>query len=394
MLTDFPALSAIKDTKIVFAANSSAGQGGQGEFLRQMIFALAHLPHASVYSRSGAVEVPLEGFPWPQLRALISMPVLRRRMDWMTLLSDLQFDRAVVSRVGRPDVFDGVMAQCANTLEYLRPQGKKLVLTCLNTHIDNLIDVVEAEHRKVGYRGHHFFHPMMRKRSLREIESAGYIRVTSEWAKHTFVERGVSASKLRVIYPAVDLEHFKPVSKKDGIFRVLAVASIDPRKGIHYLLQAFEQARIPRSELVLIGGTGDPWSKQMLREFQSRNPNITQRFMDVTTTPIVESYGSASVLVHPAIEDGYGLVVAQALACGRPAIVTRQSGVSELIRDGQNGFVVESRSVEQLRDRLQLLASDRRLVEQMGERAPASVAHLGYEAFARNLLGFYREVLL
>ena len=41
----------------------------------------------------------------------------------------------------------------------------------------------------------------------------------------------------------------------DGTFRVLAVASIEPRKGVHHLLEAFERAAIPKSELTLIGGT-------------------------------------------------------------------------------------------------------------------------------------------
>ena len=289
--------------------------------------------------------------------------------------------------------WDGVMGQCCETFGRLRRGGTRLVLTCLNTHIDNLVEVLETEYRAINHGGHHSFHPSMVERSRREIELAHCIRVNSQLAKQTFVERGVPSFKLQVIHPAINLAHFRPAPKKDHTFRVLAVASIDPRKGIHYLLRAFEEARIPKSELVLIGGTGDPWSRKMLSEFQRRNPNITQRFMDVTTAPASESYGSASVVVHPALEDGYGLVVPQALACGKPVIVTRSSGASELVQDGKNGFLVESRSVNQLRDRLQTLASDPTLLETMSQQGPATVKHLGYPDFMSRVLDFYYGVL-
>jgi glycosyltransferase involved in cell wall biosynthesis len=144
---------------------------------------------------------------------------------------------------------------------------------------------------------------------------------------------------------------------------------------------------------VLIGGTGDRWSKDMLESFRRRHANITVSSLDVTTAPAEQTYGAASVLVHPAIEDGYGLVIPQALACGRPVIATRQSGASELIRDGENGFVVESRSVDGLRARLQLLAADRSLRERMGARAPAAVSHLSYNGFRREMLRFYQGAL-
>jgi glycosyltransferase involved in cell wall biosynthesis len=392
------ALIELLTKSICFAGNSWAGRGGQGEFLRQMVLALDYLPGATVYSRSAlarmarSVSLPLR-FPWRQLCSVVSSPVLRRRKDWLTLLSDLEFDCHVAAEIGQPDLFDGVMGQCCQTFERLRGRGTRLVLTCLNTHIDNLVNVLESEHRIVNYPGHHSFHRWMRDRSLREIELADCIRVNSGWAKQTFIDRGTPAGKIHVIHPGIDLEHFRPVAKKDDVFRVLTVASIDPRKGVHYLLRAFEEAKIPRSELVLIGGTGDAWSKRMLQDFLSRNPNIRQCFMDVTTAPVSESYGSASVLVHPALEDGYGLVVPQALASGRPVIVTRSSGASELVHDGKNGFVVESRSVEQLRNRLQLLANDRNLRESMSKGARATVTHLGYSDFIRRVLGFYWEVL-
>ena len=196
-----------------------------------------------------------------------------------------------------------------------------------------------------------------------------------------------------MVLPAIDLDHFRPVAKNDDVFRVLAVLTIDPRKGAYYLLQAFEKAAIPNSELVIIGATGDRWSRRMLQQFTSRLSNIRIQAADVLKDPIEATYGRASVFVHPAIEDGFALAVAQALACGKPVITTKQTGAAQLIADGENGYVLECRDVDGLVDRLQQLAANESLLDRMSAAAPQSVTHLGYPQFAENVARFYCQVL-
>ena len=169
--------------------------------------------------------------------------------------------------------------------------------------------------------------------------------------------------------------------------------TIDPRKGVYYLLQAFEKAAIPGSELVIIGATGDPWSKRMLQQFMGRLKNIRVQAADVFQEPIEATYGQASVLVHPAVEDGFALVVGQAMACGKPVIATRQTGASQLITNAENGYILECRDVDGLVDRLRLLARDESLLTRLSDAAPQAVAHLGYPSFAKNVARLYSGVL-
>lgn len=398
-MTTAEPFDSLAKRNISFAGNASYGIGGQGEFLRQMVFALDQLPTAKVYSRhsiadrADCVNLPF-GFPQRvQFELLRKTPWLRRRRGWLALLSDINFDTLVAAQAEGADLFDGVMGQCCHTFQKLKQSKARLVLTCLNTHIDHLIEILDSEHQRIGFNGYHSFHPRMRERATQEIELADLIRVNSESAKGTFVERGVDTRKIQVIRPAVNLDHFHPSQKKDEVFRVLAVATIEPRKGIHYLLQAFEEAKIPNSELVIVGATGDRWSNQTLREFLRRNSNIRTRSMDIMNASVTESFGEASVVVHPALEDGYALVVPQALAAGKPVIATRQTGASELIRDGENGFIVESRSLSELKRYLSLLAADRDLLETMSQRAPATVAHLSYRNFAHQVMDLYQMAL-
>ncbi|MGH7177526.1 MAG: glycosyltransferase family 4 protein, partial [Tepidisphaeraceae bacterium] len=285
-----------------------------------------------------------------------------------------------------------VMGQCCATFERLKRSSTRFVLTSLNTHVDHLRNAVEDEHDRIGFSGPTLVHSAMQRRARREIELADQIRVLSKRAARTFVERGVPEHKLVVTHLPVDANHFHPVPPRQAPFRALCVSSIEPRKGVHYLLEAWEKVAIPNAELVLIGGAGDRWSRRMLDSYLSRLDGVRQVHMDVTRAPVEESYGAADVLVHPAIEDGYGLVIPQSLACGRPVIASSAAGAAELVRDGENGFVVPPRSVSDLVDRLRLLASDRNLRERMSLAAPQSVSHLTPSNYAREVLGIYDAV--
>jgi glycosyltransferase involved in cell wall biosynthesis len=376
------------------------GAGGQGEILRQTVVAYDALPDARILSRGATAgrarcqTLPFTSFPRRSLFDLIlRLPYLRGRVDWLTLLNDVDFDVQVSRQIGNPTLFEGVMGQCAETFRRLTGTSCRRVLSALNTHIVHLDDVLRDEHARLGITKRSFVHRRMKERALEEIATADSIRVLSHLAKRTFVEHGVPEAKVHVIHPWVDHRHFHPVPRPDEVFRVMSSSSVDPRKGVYYLLQAFVAAEIPNSELVIIGGTGDRWSKAMLAGFKQRHPNIRQELRDVMNEPVEKHFGRAAVVVHPALEDGYALTIPQALASGRPVIATVQSGAAELIHDGVDGFLVEARDVEGMASALKRLAGDEALHRRMVEAAPRAVAHLTPEWFNEEVRSYYERVL-
>lgn len=387
---------------VAFSANAAVGVGGQGEFLRQMALALTapEGPSAAIYARAvpqaGGVQMPFAGWQARAQRAILSLPLVRGRNDWLAWLSDSQFDQAVAARISvdRANhplaLFDGVMAQCGATQRAL-PASTRKVLTSLNTHVDYLVRALTEEYARVGDRGHHFMSTASQRQAREEIAAADHIRVNSAFAKQTFVDAGVAPERITTIHPGVDLEHFHD-TPPPSTFRVLAVATVDPRKGLHDLIEAFEHAKLPGAELEIIGGTTDRWSKAMIESARARVRGLTVNAMDVMRVPVDVSYGRASVLVHAAVEDGFGLVVPQALASGRPVIAAATAGAAELIDDGRTGFVVPPRRPDILADRLQLLHSDHALRASMSAAARPSVAHLTYERFAREVLALYARL--
>jgi glycosyltransferase involved in cell wall biosynthesis len=97
----------------------------------------------------------------------------------------------------------------------------------------------------------------------------------------------------------------------------------------------------------------------------------------VPNSELRELYSRASVFVLPSIEEGFGMVLGEAMACGCPVIASTNTGASELISDGTEGFIVPIRSPEVIADRLQQLADEPELRHRMGRAALARVQKLG-----------------
>jgi len=112
-------------------------------------------------------------------------------------------------------------------------------------------------------------------------------------------------------------------------------------KGIALLLEAFDRLSVSNAELRIMGG----WStRSVRRRLQSRiaqDPRITVQPGD--PLPVLQK---ADVFVHPSYEDGFGYAPMEALACGVPVVVTEDTGMKEYVRDGVNGFVVPTGSVD------------------------------------------------
>ena len=101
----------------------------------------------------------------------------------------------------------------------------------------------------------------------------------------------------------------------------------------------------------------------------------------------------SDVLVLPSLGEGFGLVVTEALACGLPVIVTPNVGASDLVHDGQEGFVVPVRSADLIAERLQTLCLDRKLLAAMSRHAQASAEKHSWESYRASFADTLESVV-
>jgi glycosyltransferase involved in cell wall biosynthesis len=299
---------------------------------------------------------------------------LRWWTGWRQYLEDRHRGRWAAARVQacRPDACYVFTQVGLETLRWAQANGVPTVLDSPNGHIRGFAEVYSREAAKLAgatYRGHPT--EAMVRRVEAEYALAGRIRVSSAWARDSLVRGGVSAEKVVVIPQPLDLDHFRPAPEPHrptpaGPLRVCFVGSLDFRKGFVYLLRALRALGPGVAEAVFVGGTGDRLCRKL---WQTEAAGLAVRQQPGDPVPV---YWGSDLFVLPSLEDGFGFVVAEAMACGVPAVVTDQCGAAELIDRGKTGWILPAGDVTALVGALREAARNRTALAEMGRRARAA----------------------
>lgn len=158
-------------------------------------------------------------------------------------------------------------------------------------------------------------------------------------------------------------------SLKHPIF--LFAGHIVPRKGLNFLLDACAilQAQGCSDYTLLVVGNGE--QQEALESF-SQEHNLTECICwegRVDYDLIGSYFNCADVFVLPTLEDTWGVVVLEAMLFGKPVLCSKGAGSSELVKDGENGYVFDPCQPEKLAALMRQFIDNPQLVVQMGERS-------------------------
>ncbi len=164
-----------------------------------------------------------------------------------------------------------------------------------------------------------------------------------------------TAARARHYAPALPQARFMTFSDTD-VFRqmerripvaaavdIVCAAVLIPRKGIHHLLNAFADLDHPRARLHLLGGAENAAYAKTLRA-QAEQLGIDSRVQfagAVSQRELAAHFSGARVMVLPSLSEGLGRVVVEAMLLSLPVIGSRVGGIPDMIRDGENGYLVE-----------------------------------------------------
>ena len=225
------------------------------------------------------------------------------------------------------------------------------------------------------------------ERKEQEIQLADHIFVPSSFVENSLLEAGINKEKISVITFGAPIDYFQSKPKNDKFFRVLFVGRVEPRKGVHYLLQAWHELKFSQSELLLVGINDFPegWLER-----------YTEQIRYISSVPhasLNQYYSSANVLVLPSLVEGLALVQLEALACGIPLITTPNSGGSDIITDGIEGFIVPIRDTEMLKEKLEWCYQHPLELAEMGRAARRQAEQLTWERYRQKLASQMLQIL-
>ncbi|MCX6702715.1 MAG: glycosyltransferase family 4 protein [Candidatus Wolfebacteria bacterium] len=301
------------------------------------------------------------------------------------------FDILASRKIERSDVFNGFSSFSLHSLREAKKKGAITVLERGSSHIAYQDEILREEYGLTGVKPSisNFPHPKIIKKELEEYKEADYINVPSLFAKRTFIEKGFPESRLMLIPYGVDLKQFYGAKKEDDIFRVIYVGGMTVQKGVHYLLRAFAGLNLPNSELLLVGAMSEEM-KPFFKRYEGKFKYVSQ----VPQGRLVDYYNKSSVFVLNSIQDGFGMVIIQAMACGLPVICTTNTGGADIAREGIDGFIIPIRSVDALKQKLLFLFENPKIREEMGRSAKERVSRgFTWDDYGEKMIAEYKRIL-
>jgi glycosyltransferase involved in cell wall biosynthesis len=311
----------------------------------------------------------------------IRFPIKIMKMFWASIR------RPKVDRwVGKVDLYH-------STAFYLNPiTNGKSVLT--------IFDVNFLAMRKFTlWSGRWHFAPKMKDYTKR----CHHIITVSESSKREIIKYlNVPEEKISVIYGGYS-DIFKPktddrlsgeVKRKYNITGnyLLYVGTLEPRKNLKGLIQAYTQCQAKKDFLLVLAG-GKGWKYEhifrLVDKLQLQDQVIFTGYVEEADLPGL--YQGASLFVYPSFYEGFGLPPLEAMACGLPVIVSNTTSLPEVVGDA--GVYVDPNDVEQIAFSIDTVLSDSELRRNLTQRGSERARLFSWEKTAKATLQLYEQVV-
>jgi glycosyltransferase involved in cell wall biosynthesis len=254
------------------------------------------------------------------------------------------------------------------------------------------------------------YHPALRLAAMRPIiplvaRRAAAVITVSESARADVIRiLRLPPERVHVIYeaPAPDFRPLAPDAMLDEVRAkynlpprfLLYVGTIEPRKNIVRLLEAFADLRRRDAidhELILVGSRG--WKDQdVYGAIERLNLAGCVRFLGhIPIADLVAVYNLAAALVFPSLYEGFGLPVIEAMACGTPVITSRMGSLQEVAGDAAE--FVEPLDVASIRDAICRVVTDPTRAAALRERGLARAACFSWQRVAEQTRQIYETVI-
>jgi glycosyltransferase involved in cell wall biosynthesis len=316
----------------------------------------------------------------------IYLPFLNRIISG-NYLKDNLFDVEAKMYIKECDIFVGIASFALYSMRSAKNRGAITILERGSSHIIYAYELLKDEYEKHNLNLSNVNNRLMEKQ-LREYEEVDYISVPSRFVYNSFIEKGVKRDKLILVPYGVNLNSFRQAEKKDKIFRIIFVGNISLRKGIHYLLESVCDLKLKNFELILIGNISDD-AKYVLKRYEGYYKHLG----NINHHDLYKLHSNSSVFILPSIEEGLAMVIAEAMACGLPVIVTKNTGGEEIVRNGIDGFIIPVRDSEAIKEKILYFYENEDKRQEMGDSAREYIKKFSWDRYGDEMVKAYKKVL-
>ena len=241
---------------------------------------------------------------------------------------------------------------------------------------------------------HYYKSLLLQKIGRFSMERAARVRVISNAIRSQVLEQGIPESKIRLVSLRADLNLFNPsrFKKSDfpsesdsegkvdkmGITKIGYLGRLVDGKGLEDLFQAVRilkswKLEIGNWKLIVFGsGPVEAKLKKMAEDSNIADKIEWRGFVPYTKTP--QALAEMDIFVYPSWHEGFGRSIMEALAMEKPVVATNVGGIPDLVKDGENGFLVEPHNPEKLAEKIKILIESKDLRDKFGKTGREHVA--------------------
>lgn len=288
------------------------------------------------------------------------------------LWQDRGFDRWVGHNFASADFIHGMPGQCLHTFRAARKRGVQTVLNHATGPVREWVRIMEPEYARVGlrltdvcpYDADYF------AREDEEYALTDWHCAASTVVRDQLIGMGIASERIWLVPYGADERVFHPGPEPTTAdFRIVFAGLLGLRKGLRTLLDALSRVTAKNWRADFYGGEL-PEAQSDLATYRGA---VALHFHGpVSQRALADAFRVGSVLVLPSLEEGFGLVVPQALNCGMPAIVSDRVGGKDLVRHQENGSIFPTGDARALATELEWWAANpRRTPGKFGWTEPA-----------------------
>ena len=251
-----------------------------------------------------------------------------------------------------------------------------------------------------GSRFDQFYHegPSWQKRLIQKVLSlCDRVVVLSPYWK-IFFQGFLNASSLRILPNAITLSNYQSKEKEGKKLGerpiILFAGEVGERKGAYDLLAVMPRLILKFPQVIVrFAGNGNLEKIQQVIKSLKIEDHVELAGW-VSSEKLIEFYYQSVLFVLPSYHEGLPMAILEAMACGLAVVSSRVGGIPELIREGENGFLIDPGDHGALEEALSALLADPVLREQMGQNNIQKIRD-EYEmsAYSMRLRDLYQELL-
>ncbi|MDG6998527.1 MAG: glycosyltransferase family 4 protein [Nitrososphaerota archaeon] len=286
--------------------------------------------------------------------------------------------------------------------------GKPVLATIHHTH--SLESKSIGQHlgqgtiRSLKFRISEAFSGRMEKDMLKKADRV--VAVSQFTAENALVLYPFLGDKVKVALNAVDETRFNPRNDPSSLRErfalqssptVLYVGRLFAGKGVKFLIDAFKEveSKIPDSKLLIVGSSSDEEGMEIKSQIRRLGLESSVVFAGrVSEEDLPKAYTVSDLVVLPSLVEGFGLVLLEGMASGKPVVATRLGPTEEIVTDGLEGLLTPRADSHSLAEAISSILSDKSLASRMGQAGRRKVEErFSLERWSTEMLEIYRDVI-